>query len=260
MKISTLYPSQCTLGESPVWHQRRGSYFWVDIEEGILHELNTATRNVKVWNLHRRVSVIIEQTDGTLVLGVQGGLIKFDPTDGRTSPLVDIDAGQSQNRCNDGACDSEGRIWIGTMEVHCEPGAGSLYCVNNSLGVKKMMPNLTIPNGIVWSADMARMYFIETMSRTVKSYIYNRLSADIHFEKVAINIPESMGYPDGMKIDTEGKLWIALYGGQAVSRWDPETGILLQKIELPALNITNCCFARVQYRNGIWYLLTSHID
>ncbi|RYD95518.1 MAG: SMP-30/gluconolactonase/LRE family protein [Sphingobacteriales bacterium] len=242
MKISTLYPAQCTLGEGSMWHQRRGSYFWVDIEEGIVHELNRATNNVKVWNLNKRVSVILEQEDNTLILGVQGGLVRFDPEDGSITPLVSIDGEYPEHRCNDGAVDSEGRIWIGSMEVHCKENAGSFYRVDNGTSVQMMIDNLTIPNGIVWSHDHARMYFIETMSSMVRSYIFNKLSGNIYYEKVAVAVPESLGYPDGMAIDADGMLWIALYGGYGVGRWNPDTGQLLGKIELPAPHVTNCCF------------------
>ncbi|RYE13285.1 MAG: SMP-30/gluconolactonase/LRE family protein [Sphingobacteriales bacterium] len=241
MKIETLYPSQCTLGESPVWHKRRGSYFWVDIEDGVLYELNAA-KTLQTWKLNTRVSLIIEQEDDTLLLAIQGGVVRFNPSDGSMTNLVDLDKDQPQNRCNDGACDADGRLFVSTMDVHCEKDAGNLYRIDKDLIVTKVINDLTIPNGIVWSHDHARMYFIETMSRSVKSYIFNRQTGEIFYENVVVSIPEEMGYPDGMAIDAAGMLWIALYGGHGVSRWNPETGMLLEKITLPAPHITNCTF------------------
>ncbi|WP_158534880.1 SMP-30/gluconolactonase/LRE family protein [Mucilaginibacter hurinus] len=241
MNIATLYPSQCTLGEGVLWHSRRRSYFWVDIQEGILHEFNTAG-GLKTWNLGTPVSMIVEQQDDTLLLAVKGGIVLFNPADGSTAKLVSIENSEPGNRCNDGACDSEGRIWVGTMDMHAEAYAGNLYRIDTNLGVTKVINDLTIPNGLVWSLDQARMYHIETMSRSVKSYIFNRQTGEIHYEKVVISVPPDMGYPDGMTIDAEGMLWIALYGGHGVSRWNPDTGELLDKITLPAPHVTNCCF------------------
>ncbi|MEO6498265.1 MAG: SMP-30/gluconolactonase/LRE family protein [Mucilaginibacter sp.] len=241
MKVETLYPSHCMLGESPVWHRRRGSYFWVDIEEGILYELNAA-KDLQMWKLKTKVSLIIEQEDDTLLLAVQGGVVRFNPADGSTTELVGLDKDYPANRCNDGACDADGRLYIGTMNVNCEKDAGNLYRIDKDFTVTKVINDLTIPNGIVWSHDQARMYFIETMSRTVKSYLFNRKTGEIYYEKIAVTIPEDMGYPDGMAIDTEGMLWVALYGGYGVSRWNPETGMLLEKISLPVPHVTNCTF------------------
>jgi sugar lactone lactonase YvrE len=244
MNVSTLYAAQCTLGEGPIWHQRRGSYFWVDIEHGILHEFSKATGSVQKWPVGRYVSAVIEQPDDSLILGVQGGLVKFDMKDGNISPLVAIDADIPANRCNDGACDSEGRIWIGTMNVyvHDKKHAGSLYRVDTHLEVTQMLTGLPIPNGIVWSVDGTRMYFIETISASVKSYLFDKATGDIQFEKIVYIVLKGFGLPDGMCINAEGMLWIALYGGSSVQRINPATGEELIKIELPAPHITNCCF------------------
>lgn len=243
MQVTHLYSSQCILAESALWHQCRHSYFWVDIEGCKLFELKK-TGQAKVWELDKRVSLIVEQADeNSLLLALQGELAIFNLNSATCTALVDIDKNIPQNRCNDGGCDEQGRMWIGTMDVHCKEGAGSLYRVGTDLQVQQVVNDLTIPNGIAWSADKTRMYFIETMSRSVRSYIFNKETGDVFYEAIAVKIPDNMGFPDGMCIDAEGMLWIALYSGGAVSRWNPQTGQLLQKIELPVPNVTNCCFS-----------------
>lgn len=243
MAISLLYPSQCILGESPLWHEARGSCFWTDIEKGILYELNLQNREIKEWKPGTMISLVLESNDGRLVLGIQGAVVQFDPNDGSMIRLADIDRTVAYNRCNDGACDSMGRLWVGTMNLHCKEGAGSLFRVDKDLRVTKMISHLTIPNGLVWSADNKHMYLIDSTSYVVRSYAFNKTTGDIHDEGIAIRIPRAMGIPDGMAIDEKGMLWIALYGGFAVSRWDPRNGKLIRTIRLPVPNITNCCFA-----------------
>ncbi|TCD00217.1 SMP-30/gluconolactonase/LRE family protein [Pedobacter psychroterrae] len=244
MTVSTLYKASNVLGESPFWHAKRQSLFWVDIEQGILHELDWKTKNAQTWRLGRRVSLIIEGNDDQLTLGVQGGLISMDLQTGEFEWLADIEKHIPDRRCNDGGVDSKGRIWIGVMDIHCKAGHGSLYRLANlSAPPVKMLEELTIPNGLVWSHNNDRMYFIDTVSRSVKSYLFNVVTGAIEYEKDAINIPPQMGMPDGITIDNQGMLWVALYGGFALGRWNPLSGKLIDLIKLPVPNVTNCCFA-----------------
>ena len=242
MKVSTLYPSQCWLGESPLWHETRKSCLWVDIENGILYELDRATKKLQTWDIKSRVSTIIEHHDGDLILGVQGGIVKFNFDDDSIDWLADIEKETPENRCNDGACDSSGRIWMGVMDIRAKKKAGSLYCIHHDFALEKMIAGITIPNGIVWSLDNERMYFIDTIQGNVNSYLFNSQTNEIEFEKVAIHFPDGTGLPDGMCIDEEGMLWVALYGGGCVTRCNPLTGELMESIQLPALHVTNCCF------------------
>lgn len=243
MTVSLLYPSQCMLGESPLWHHERKSCFWTDIENGRLYEFNSISNEIKEWQFNTRVSAVLENKNGDIVLGVQGGIMELDITADQVKWLTDVDSHKENNRCNDAACDSNGRIWIGTMDIHCAEAEGSLYCIDGNLQAERKIRKLTIPNGIVWSENNALMYFIESTSRTVKSYSFNQHMGEIGHEKTVIHIPPPMGMPDGMAIDEEGMLWIALYGGFGIGRWNPRDGELIDIISLPVPNVTNCCFA-----------------
>ena len=244
MKVSALFKASNVLGESPFWHVKRQSLFWVDIEQGLLHELDWKTKDLQIWPLSRRVSLIMEGTDDQLILGVQGGLVSFDLKTGDFDWIADIEKDIPDRRCNDGGVDSKGRIWVGVMDIHCKAAQGSLYRLTNlSSPPVKMIEELTIPNGLVWSHNDDRMYFIDTVSRSVKSYLFNLATGAIEYEKDVITISPQMGMPDGMAIDNEGMLWVALYGGFALGRWNPLNGKLIDLIKLPVPNVTNCCFA-----------------
>src|SRR5260221_9157274 len=240
---SSFYKSQCMLGEGPMWHTKRKTYFWVDIDGYGFYEYALTGGAAKFFKTPDKVSILIEHNDDELLLGLKGGLAKFDLVTNQLHWLMDIDREIVNNRCNDGACDSKGRLWIGTMDMEFEPGAGSLYCIDEHMTLKKMLDHTTISNGLVWSPDNRRLYYIDTPTRKVQSFIFDEISGNIRFEKDIIHIPEKKGSPDGMAIDEEGMLWIAQWGGFGVYRWDPISGQQTGLIQLPVPNVSSCVFA-----------------
>jgi sugar lactone lactonase YvrE len=129
------------------------------------------------------------------------------------------------------------------MHLAHKESAGSLYLVDENLQVHKRLPNTSISNGIVWSLDNKRLFYIDSPTKVVQSFIFNEKRGEIIFEKNVIEVPGEMGTPDGMAIDEEGMLWIAHWGGFGVYRWNPKDGKLLGKIEVPAPQVTSCAFA-----------------
>lgn len=243
MRASVLYPSQCILGEGPIWHAERKCCFWVDIERGILYEYNWMSKVTRTWSFDYKVTMVIQGTNNNLVLGLNGGIARFDLKSERLEWLLDIETELKENRCNDGACDSQGRLWIGTMHMDFKQGAGSLYCIDKNLNILKKLDKVTISNGIVWSLDNKRLYYIDSPTQVVQSFIFKEETGEISFEKNAIQIPVEMGTPDGMTIDQEGMLWIAHWGGFGIYRWNPLDGKFMDKIEIPVPNVTSCAFA-----------------
>jgi len=216
---------------------------WVDIERKMVFEYNWNNKQMYYWQLEKRVSLLLPSCDDNkLILGMQGGLANFDLSENRFQWLLDIEKEIDINRCNDGACDAYGRLWVGTMSIHLDKGAGSLYVLDEDFSLQKKIEEVSIPNGIVWSLDNKRMYFIDSIRQCVQSYLFDIKTGDLIYEKTAIQIPESLGTPDGMTIDEEGMLWIAHYGGFGVFRWNPVTGDLIEKISLPVPNVTSCIF------------------
>jgi sugar lactone lactonase YvrE len=238
----TSIPSQCFLGEGPYWHVARQSFFWVDIENGKLFEHNLKTKETKTRSFPHRLTVVLEDKEGNLILGLDRKLARFDLDTEKLTWLCEVESEYPLHRFNDGKVDPKGRIWIGTLSTLFTEGVGSLYLVDQDLKPKKQLDHLTISNGMAWTEDNKTFYFIDTPTRQIKAYNFELESGEIEFEKVAIQIPEELGFPDGMCIDQEGMLWVAHYGGSGVYRWNPETGKLLDKIELPVPHVTSCCF------------------
>ncbi len=254
MNATHLYSSQCFLGESPFWHEGRKSCFWVDIEDRRLFEYSWPADPlqgsnashpppmVRQWQFDKRVTLVLRDKQDRLLLGMEGGLAKFDLDTGRLEWLMDIEKEMYKHRCNDGGIDSEGRLWVGTLHMDFAEGAGSLYCIDEDLFLQKKIAGVTISNGLVWSPDNTRLYYIDSPRRRVDSFVFDPVSGAIRFEKVAVQIPEHMGGPDGMAIDEEGMLWVAHWGGFGVYRWNPLTGELLDSVKVPVPNVSSCVF------------------
>jgi sugar lactone lactonase YvrE len=123
-----------------------------------------------------------------------------------------------------------------------KPGGASLYRVEKDFSVRRVLGGVTISNGIAWNHEKDRMYYIDTPTQRVSVFDYDLETGEISNRRVCIEIPPGRGSPDGMTIDEEGMLWIALFGGWGVSRWNPENGRMLTYFRMPVKNITSCSF------------------
>jgi sugar lactone lactonase YvrE len=240
--ILTSIPSQCFLGEGPLWHSERRSFFWVDIEKGNLFEYHPATRVTRTRHFPHKLTVVLEGQDRKLILGLDCKLARFDLETEQLEWLCEVEIDMPLHRFNDGKVDAKGRIWIGTLSTKFTDGAGTLYRVDSALQPVRMLSDLTISNGMAWSADAKTFYFIDTPTRQIREYDFNLETGEIELKRVAVEVPQELGFPDGMCIDREGMLWVGHYGGSGVYRWNPLTGELLDKIELPVPHVTSCCF------------------
>lgn len=243
MKAEVLYPSQCILGESPLWHDERKCCYWVDIENGVLYEYSWLLQTTRFWKFNYKITLVLQGKGNHLILALNAGIARFDLESEQLEWLLDVELPPSENRCNDGACDSLGRLWLGTMHLEHKNGAGALYCIDTNLNVHKKLDHTTISNGLVWTLDNKRLYYIDSPTQVVQSFIFEEESGEIIFEKNVVQIPIEMGTPDGMAIDEEGMLWVAHWGGFGIYRWNPHNGLLIERIELPVPQVTSCAFA-----------------
>lgn len=242
MKAEPVVKIDATLGEGPLWHPIHQMLYWVDIEKKILHALEPHTNMHREWPVSKRLGTVSPAANGKLLLGLQGEIRFFDPSTEAIESLVRIEPDVPENRCNDGKCDPSGRFWIGTMQLECKPGAGSLYCLDTNLQLHKVLRGLTIANGMDWSPDGNHMYFIDSTTYCVKRYRCNRERVSLAGEKIVLRFDKDDGMPDGMCADSEGMLWIGFWGGHRVGRYNPVTGEHLGDVEVPAPHVTSCCF------------------
>lgn len=240
--VVEVYAGKNELGEGPLWLQHSHSLCWVDIEKHKVYEYAVNSKRVRDWEIHKKVSLLIEtdQTD-TLLIAVKGGIALLNMDTHCLSDVISLEAENRNSRTNDGGCDPNGNLWIGTLDMDFREKGGALYMLEKT-SFQKKIPDTTIANGLAWSSDQQQMYFIDSPKKTVQAFHYHPEDNSIEFQKDVISIPAHLGSPDGMAIDEEGMLWVAHYGGFSVGRWNPNTGALLEKIEIPAPNVTACAF------------------
>lgn len=242
MQASLLYQTACFLGEGSMWHEKRQQLFWVDIEEKKLHSIDPLTKVHQAWLLSSRTGTIVPDLQGRIIMGMHGHVNRFDPDTGESEMLLRIESHLPGNRSNDGKCDPAGRFWLGTMALDERPHAGNLYCITPDLAVTTKLEHTSISNGIVWTKDRKTMYYIDSPTGTIQAFDYNDETGEIRSRETAVTIPADMGSPDGMAIDENDQLWVAQWGGSGVYHWDPLSGNLISKIEVPAPHVSSCAF------------------
>jgi sugar lactone lactonase YvrE len=146
------------------------------------------------------------------------------------------------HRMNDGACDPQGRFWAGALADDFRAGAGALYRLDVHGHVELMLSDLTISNGLGWSPDGATMYLADSGPRVIHEFRFDAEAGTISNGRVLVSIAEDVGAPDGLTVDADGDLWVAIYGGGRVQRYSPD-GVLRETLLLPATQSTSCAFA-----------------
>src|SRR5690606_28952126 len=188
----TSIPSQCFLGESPFWHAIRQSFFWVDIENGKLFEHHLPTENTTIKLFPHRLTLVLEGKENKLILALDRKIASYDLVTEELKWLTEVESDLPLNRFNDGKCDAKGRLWIGTLSTKFTQGSGSLYRVSKDLNPKKQLDQLTISNGMAWTADNKTFYFIDTPTRQIKAFKFELELGEIEFDRIAIEIPEDL--------------------------------------------------------------------
>ena len=242
MKATLLYQSSDILGESATWLADSTQFLWVDIDRGILHQYNPTTKQVTDIQLETNISTIIPWKENQVILALKGSLVSLDLISGLSTPLVDLEKEQHMLRPNDGKASPDGRIFIGVMHQSNHHETGSLYRIDTDLSIHKVLSKQHIPNGLVWNVTGDILYYVDSGRGVIEAYAYDKQTGAILFDKVAVHVPAEMGVPDGMTIDSRGYLWVAHWGGFCVGVWDPSTGNLIERVEVPAPHVTSCTF------------------
>ncbi len=227
------------VGEGAIWDSEKKLFYWVDILDQKLFVYNPETKENREIDTCQAVGTVVPREKGGLAIALHNGFAWIDLDTEKITPLGDPERSKPENRFNDGKCDPAGRFWAGTMEFGGEPNRGALYCMELDHSVSEKVSPATISNGIAWSLDHRTMYYADTGLNTVRAYDYDVDSGDISRERVVIEC-EAPGHFDGMTIDEEGMLWIAVFQGWAVRRYNPDTAELLLTVNLPVSQVTSC--------------------
>ena len=242
---------RCNLGESPRWAE--GQWWWVDAEQGIVYwrpggsidELDNLPISRKEFNV--RTSLVQPIGDSQFVVAVENTLkyFEFESNDlHETAKSVEIQM-PSNWLLNDGIADIAGNIWIGTVSPSRAKGTGALLRINKSGDIKQALPRFSLTNGMAWDHEREHLYHVDSYERIVWQHEVNVLTGDILNSKIIIQLSPDDGLPDGISLDSAGRILLAIYGKSAVRFYDLGGGFLYE-LSVPAEQVTSVAFGGVK--------------
>jgi sugar lactone lactonase YvrE len=232
------FTDPCTFhGEGPFWDPANNRLLLVDMLVGTVVAVD-AGGDIRRHKL-ATVAAAIRARPGGYVLATENQfvLLGADLTEQTALPPVFTDP---LIRFNDGGCDPEGRFYCGTMAYNETPGAGTLYRLDSDGSVSVTLREVTISNGLQWNEAGDTVFYADTPTGQVDRFDFDPVSAAFTNRRTFTEISGG-GHPDGMAIDEEDAIWVALWGGSAVHRYD-RTGRLDLVVDLPVSNVTACAF------------------
>jgi sugar lactone lactonase YvrE len=218
-------------GEGPIWDAQTNRLLWVDMHAGDV--LSTSVDGDTTRQHYADLAAcIVPRTNGGYALATARGFTLID-ADGSLHRLPDVWDDISV-RMNDGGCDPHGRFFCGSMATDAANGRGAMYRLDPDHSVTQVFAGVTISNGLGWSRDGAHAYYVDTPTHRI-----DVCAPDLSSRRPFVSI--EAGAPDGLTVDAEGGVWVALWGGHAVHRYSPD-GSLDAVIELPVAQVTSCAF------------------
>ncbi len=240
LDASLLVDARAALGEAPQWDAREGSLVWVDILSGVVFVTSASGEPRASFELGHAVGSAMPAGGGGWLLADVNGFSQLSP-DGRATMLLDVLADRPELRFNDAKCDPLGRAWAGTLAGDMSPGAGTLYRLDPGPVATPVLRGLTVSNGLGWSPDARTMWFADSADRFIGGFDYELESGRLGARCLTIELQETAGKADGLCVDDEGCLWVGLWAGGAVHRYDPD-GRLDTIVRVPAGQVTSCAF------------------
>ena len=237
--VKLAIPGDDFLGEGPHWDADSGVLHWVDILAPALVSSDEKVRERRVMPLPELTGFAIPRRSGGFVLGGETGIHALRP-DGSMEKLADPEADRPGNRFNDGKCDAMGRLFLGSLAISTEPGQGALWRYVDGEATR-VLDGITVANGLGWSPDNRTFYFADTGARTIWAFDYDLEKGALGDRRVFATFDGESGVPDGLTVDTEGGVWVAMWDGWCVQRFLPD-GTPDQKITVPVPRPTSCAF------------------
>jgi sugar lactone lactonase YvrE len=243
-------------GEGPVWDAAAGRLLWVDLTAGRLHSYRPDTGVAETREFAEPVCAVAPLAGGDLLVAFAKRIARVDWASGAVLGTVcAIEPDRPGNRANDGKLDPAGRFWIGTMsEGGGVRGAGALYRLDGGT-LTPVLGDLTIANGMGWTADFRTMFFIDTPTREVWAFDFDPEDSAITRRRTVVSVPEGLGFPDGMCVAGDGTIWVAHWGAGCVCRWDPADGSLVETVSTGCPHTSSCCLGP----DGALYITTSRL-
>ncbi|MFM8857497.1 MAG: SMP-30/gluconolactonase/LRE family protein [Actinomycetota bacterium] len=240
MRDAELFTSPVTAhGECPFWDATTNRLLCADVLAGAIVAIDESGRASRHTVPSRAVSVIRRRSSGGYALATEHGVVGADERFSNFEPIADL-VDDPAVRTNDGGCDPLGGFVVGTMAYDERPGAGRVLRIGVDHAVTEILASVSISNGVQWSADGTRVYYIDTPTRRVDVFDVDPDTGAWSERRPHIAVEDTPGYPDGMAIDEEDGLWVALWGAGAVNHYDV-VGQLVETINVPGITQSSSC-------------------
>lgn len=231
--------TRCGLGESPFWNPTSSSLTWLDIDASTMWNYSESLGLTSSPVPDETTFAALTNTGGVIAAHASG--VDLMGHGGASQRVVEGWLDASKYRTNDGAVDSKGRLWMGHTTRDRTPGSGDIGVIIDGVWARRVS-DLTLPNGIGWSPDDATIYYVDTFGHTLWSADYDAESATLGSARRLYEMPAERGLMDGLAVDAEGRIWVAVWGGSAVLRLDPD-GSVVGRAVVGAPKVTSCAFA-----------------
>jgi sugar lactone lactonase YvrE len=245
VEVELLVDAHAVIGEGPVWDADRGVLLWVDIAGRLIHEFDPRTGRDTTSSVPLMVGAISLRRSGGLVMAMEDGFWVSERGLSGLRRIAPVEADSPRNRMNDGKSDSRGRFWAGTMGRDDGPDAGALYRLDPKGRVRTMVSPVGLSNGLGWSPDDRRMYYVDSLAHRLDVLDYEAEEGLISNRTTLVEVPRALGIPDGLCVDAEGFIWLAIFGAGEVRRYSP-TGALDRTVRLPVSKVTCPAFGGEQ--------------
>lgn len=245
IQANLIYPIRAIVGEGSLWDVINQQLLWVDILDHKIYSFDPKNGSNTGFDFGQDIGTVVITESEQWAYADQNGINFFNPQTGQIKEGPKPEEDNPGIRFNDGKCDPRGTFWAGTMAYNAAEGAGTLYEFDAKGRVKIKIKRTTISNGLAWSGNGTKFYFIDSLTYEIHQYSYDKSTGGISNKRVVSVINKEMGLPDGMTIDEEDHLWIALFDGGKVVRINPEMGKIVYEIILPVLKVTSCAFGGV---------------
>ncbi|MBO8201694.1 SMP-30/gluconolactonase/LRE family protein [Streptomyces smyrnaeus] len=253
MRVETALRASAELGEGPTWDTAAGRLLWVDILASRVHTFDPATGDRTVMATEQHVGAAKPRAGGGVVVNLRDGVGLYE-ADGRFSWLRRDPA--PGRRGNDAAVAPDGALWAGTMYYDETPGGGSLVRLAPDGTATTALDEVTVSNGTGWSPDGTLMYYVDTPTRRIDVFDVRDGGAVVADRRPLVSVEEGAGFPDGLTVDADGCVWVALWDGAAVRRYTPE-GVLDRVVPVPVRRPTACAFGGAGL--GDLYITTARV-
>ena len=235
-----IFPKNLILGEGPIWIPDTKSLMWLDIKGKSLHTFSYITGNIKEKNLDKTTTWILPILNSNkFLVGTEDGVEEYNYNENKFELKLQIEEDLPNNRLNDAKIDKNGNLWFGTMDDTEKEESGSFYCLKPSYELIKIDDSYTVTNGPAIANDDKKIYHVSSLQKKV--FCYDKNNTKLSNKRIFFELDPNDGYPDGLTIDDDNFLWLAVWGGSKVLRISPN-GEVDKILTFPTSQITSCVF------------------